>query len=144
MKFVVVESPFATNTITLPGGRQHEIEQTENVTYARACLHDCLVSYGEAPYASHLLYPQPGVLDDDVPHERDLGIKAGLEVGRKADLRIFYLDRGFSSGMAWALRFALEIGQECEVRRLGGEWDLGWEPGLGLSGLVERVREQRR
>lgn len=141
MKFVIVESPFATNTITLSNGTEYQVTQEWNVQYARACMHNCLAIHGQAPYASHLLYTQPGVLDDDVPDERRLGISAGLEIGRKADLRIFYLDRGFSSGMQWALKFALEIGQECEVRRLGGSWDLGWEPDLALKGLTERLRE---
>ena len=141
MKFVIVESPFATNTITLPDGTEHEVKEWGNILYARACMHDCLVSHGEAPYASHLLYTQEGVLDDTVPTERDLGITAGLEIGRKAELRIFYLDRGFSSGMRWALKFALEIGQECEVRRLGDGWSVGWEPDLTLERMIERVRE---
>lgn len=141
MKFVIVESPFATNTITLPNGTEHVVEEWGNILYARACLHDCLVNHGQAPYASHLLYTQEGVLDDAVPAERELGIKAGLEIGRQAELRIFYLDRGFSSGMKWALKFALEIGQDCEVRRLGDGWGVGWEPDLTLEGMIELVRE---
>ena len=43
------------------------------MAYARACVADCL-RRGEAPIASHLLYTQPGVLDDDVPEERAQGI----------------------------------------------------------------------
>jgi hypothetical protein len=41
---------------------------------------------GESPIASHLLYTQPGILKDDVPEERPLGIEAGLawrSVGRR-------------------------------------------------------------
>jgi hypothetical protein len=34
------------------------------------CLHDCLEP-GEAPFASHLLYTQPGVLCDGVANERE-------------------------------------------------------------------------
>lgn len=141
MKFVILESPFATNMIELPDGGQYEVTRESNITYARRCMHDCLVNHGQAPYASHLLYTQEYVLDDDVPEERELGIKAALEIGRKADLRVFYVDRGFSSGMRWALKFALEIGQECEVRRLGGAWDLGWRPDLDLQDLVALLRE---
>lgn len=56
MILVLLESPYAGNV---------EL----NVTYARACMRDCL-KRGEAPFASHLLYTQPGVLDDLVPNER--------------------------------------------------------------------------
>ena len=66
MRLVIVESPYAGDV-------------EENVRYARACLADCLAR-GEAPFASHLLYTQPGVLDDDVPGERALGIAAGFAV----------------------------------------------------------------
>lgn len=55
MRMVIVESPYAG-----------DIER--NVAYARACIADCL-KRGEAPFASHLLYTQPGVLDDGVPAE---------------------------------------------------------------------------
>jgi hypothetical protein len=40
---------------------------------------------GEAPIASHLLYTQPGVLNDGVPAERAHGIEAGLAWLRAAD-----------------------------------------------------------
>jgi len=49
---------------------------------------------GEAPYASHALYTQPGVLDDSIPVERETGIEAGLEWGAKADATVVYVDRG--------------------------------------------------
>jgi len=148
MDFVVVESPFATSTIFLPEGTDHiltaeggfVITQHWNVQYARACLHDCLVRHQEAPYASHLLYTQEGILNDNVPAERDLGIRAGLEIGRAAKRRIFYVDRGFSRGMDWGLNFALEIGQPCEGRRLGGSWDLGWEPDFDLDAMTRILR----
>ena len=140
MELVIVESPFATNTITLANGVEHTVERDDNVAYARACLHDCLVNHGEAPFASHLLYTQEGVLDDDVPGERDLGIRAGLEVGRLAARRLFYVDRGFSAGMGWGLRFALEIDQVCEIRRIGGPWDLGWDRDVTLESLIASLR----
>lgn len=140
MDFVVVESPFATAKITLASGVEYEALQADNVAYARACMHDCLVNHGEAPFASHLLYTQEGVLDDDVPDERKLGIEAGLEIGRSAKKRVFYVDRGFSSGMKWGFQFAQEIGQVCEIRQLRGEWDIGWARELALETLMERLR----
>lgn len=133
MDFVVVESPFATNTITLPNGTQREILREDNIAYACACLRDCLVNQGEAPFASHLLYTREGILDDDIPDERTMGIQAGFDIGRKARRRLFYVDRGFTAGMRLAYWFAQEIGQECVLRRLGAPWDLGWDPNFSLS-----------
>ncbi len=86
---VIIESPYA-------GG----IER--NVAYARACVRDSLMR-GESPIASHLLYTQPGILNDDIPEERMLGINAGLEWESVADKHIFYIDYGISTGMQYAL-----------------------------------------
>ena len=52
---VLLESPYAG-----------DIEA--NLSYARACMRDCF-ERGEAPFASHLLYTQMGVLDDTIPAE---------------------------------------------------------------------------
>lgn len=104
MKLVVVESPYAGDIAA-------------NVEYARACMRDCL-ERGEAPIASHLLYTQPGVLRDDLPEERQLGIDAGLAWGAKADLVAFYVDRGWSPGMIAAREHWLRVGVRIESRRL--------------------------
>ena len=145
MDFVIVESPFATRKIPLRSGGVYTAEEGENILYARACLKDCLTKHQEAPYASHLLYTQEGVLDDQVPSERDLGIRAGLEIGRLAKCRIFYLDRGFSKGMLWGYKFAQEIGQQCKMRFLGPEWELVDLPtrGLSLEEIAERAKDAR-
>lgn len=87
----VIESPYAGETAA-------DVEA--NVAYARAAMADAF-KLGYAPFASHLLYTQPGVLDDKVPHERALGIKAGFEWREAAGLTIVYVDRGISRGM-WA------------------------------------------
>lgn len=80
---------------------------------------DCLLR-GEAPIASHLLYTQPGVLDDDVPNERALGIAAGLAWAKVADARVFYMDLGMSRGMQASVD-GTGLGV-FEFRRLGGDW----------------------
>lgn len=112
MKLVLVESPFA-------GWGQTEIErkacEQANTEYARRCMADCL-KRGEAPYASHLLYTQDHVLDDDVPEERKLGIEAGLCWGAKAAKSVVYIDRGFTKGMAKGLRRTFDDGREFELR----------------------------
>lgn len=104
MRLVLVESPYAGDV-------------EANVTYARQCLADCL-SRGEAPFASHLLYTQPDVLNDDVPAERSLGINAGLEWGRRADVTAVYVDRGISSGMRFGLIAAEDARRPIEFRTL--------------------------
>lgn len=91
MKLTVIESPYAG-----------EIER--NLRYVRACMSDAL-SRGEAPFASHALYTQDGVLDDAIPEERKAGINAGFEWGKHADIVAFYVDLGLSNGMLKAIEF---------------------------------------
>lgn len=110
MKLVIVESPFAAST---------KDELARNVKYARACLADCL-KRGEAPFASHLLYTQPGVLDDRIPAERTQGIEAGLAWGRLADLTAIYTDLGLTAGMIRGIERAEAQGRPMEHRRIPG------------------------
>lgn len=101
---VIVESPFAGDVET-------------NTAYARAALHDCL-SRGEAPLASHLLYTQPGVLNDDVPEERVWGIEAGLAWSNVAEATVVYDDLGVSRGMQYGIERAKLDGRPIEFRQL--------------------------
>lgn len=89
MKKVILESPYA-------------VFVERNIQYARMCVKDSL-HRGESPIASHLLYTQDGILDDLIPEERKLGIDAGLEWKSVADLHVFYVDYGYSSGMKYAM-----------------------------------------
>jgi hypothetical protein len=109
-----VESPYASNN---PDG------VGINVDYARACLRDCL-QRGEAPFASHLLYTQRGILDDSIPEERALGIEAGLCWGRFAQATVVYVDRGVSPGMAEGIARARSECRPVELRALSPETDL--------------------
>lgn len=86
---VIVESPYAGNVF-------------KNLTYLRFCLHDC-IQKGEAPFASHGLYTQPHVLNDNEPEERKLGIECGYAWYEAVDKVVFYRDLGMSNGMALAL-----------------------------------------
>jgi hypothetical protein len=104
MRLVVLESPYAGDV-------------QRNEEYARCCLRDSL-HRGEAPIASHLLYTQPGVLRDDVPEEREQGIKAGLAWADLADAMVVYTDFGISKGMAVAVAFATERNVPVEYRSL--------------------------
>jgi len=107
MNRVVVESPY-----------KGDVER--NTRYARACMADCFAR-GEAPFASHLLYTQEGVLDDDVPAERELGIEAGFSWSVVADLTAVYTNLGISEGMAAAIEIAFESGRIIEYRTLS-DW----------------------
>lgn len=118
MKLVLIESPLAAKTPEL-------VEL--NKAYARAAMRDSLYR-GEAPFASHLLYAQDGILDDNIFFEREKGIEAGLLWGAKAELTVVYADRGISKGMERGISRAQAEGRPVEVRLLGGKWALKSEP----------------
>ena len=101
---VILESPFAGDV-------------EKNVKYARQCVLDSL-SRGEAPIASHLLYTQEGMLNDDIPKERELGINAGLVWKEVADKHVFYVDYGYSKGMIYAKNYATKNKIIVEERKL--------------------------
>lgn len=109
---VVVLLPMSTKLVIIESPYAGDVEQ--NLVYARACLRDSL-ERGEAPIASHLLYTQPNVLDDNVPIERLWGIDAGRRV---ADLHAFYVDRGWSIGMRAAQVFCIDNNKPYEIRSL--------------------------
>lgn len=104
---VVVESPFAGSS---PEDREI------NITYLRSCLHDCIVHRTESPYASHALLTQPGVLNDDIPDERSLGIQAGFLFREVCARSVFYLDRGWSKGMQAGFEDAANKNRAIEFR----------------------------
>jgi hypothetical protein len=91
-----------------------------NEAYLRRCLADSLAP-GEAPFASHGLYTQPGVLRDDDPEDRRRGIEAGFAWGEVADTVVFYTDHGMSTGMALGLERANRSGQRVEFRTIDEE-----------------------
>ena len=106
MKLVIIESPYAGDV-------------EANTEYARACVRDSL-GRGEAPIASHLLYTQPGILDDNIPDERQWGIDAGLAWREVAQMTIVYDDRGITKGMKYGIAKAEQAGIPVEYRQLSG------------------------
>lgn len=104
MKLVIIESPYAGD---LEG----------NLSYARACMSHSL-SKGEAPFASHLLYTQPGILDDTIKEERLKGMVAGFSWMTKAELVAVYIDRGITAGMKEGIKRASELKIPTEYRNL--------------------------
>ena len=102
---VVLESPYAG-----------DVER--NIAYARRCVADCL-KRGESPIASHLLFTQPGILRDEIPDERRLGIEAGLSWIHVADLMVVYTDHGISDGMEAGMQRARRYRVPIELREIG-------------------------
>lgn len=111
MRLVILESPYAG-----------DVER--NVTYARRCVRDSLLR-GEAPIASHILYTQPGILDDDIPEERQHGIDAGLAWRAVAHGSVVYTDLGISKGMEYGIKAALSAGISVEYRTIEKNDDRG-------------------
>lgn len=104
MRLAIIESPYAG-----------DIEA--NTEYARRCVRDSL-DRGEAPIASHLLYTQPGILNDDIPTERQWGIDAGLAWRVVADVSVVYTDNGITRGMEYGIAAAEAAGIPVEYRTL--------------------------
>lgn len=101
---VIVESPYRGDV-------------DGNLTYLRRCMRDCVLR-GESPYASHGLLTQPGVLDDNNPAERELGIELGFAWRDVSNMSVFYVDKGWSAGMWQALVQCGKAGARFEIRRL--------------------------
>ncbi len=110
VKRVVIESPFTGDV-------------EKNTRFLRACLRDSL-QRGEAPYASHGLYTQPGVLDDLNPREREQGIEAGFAWRTIADATVVYTNLGISMGMNFGIQHAKDNGVPIFYRKLPEDWDL--------------------
>ena len=101
---VIIESPYAGDIKT-------------NTRYLQAAMRDSVLR-GESPYASHGLLTQEGVLDDNDPVERDIGIKAGQRWLVVADIVVVYTDLGISSGMAMGIEAANNIKKPVVLRTL--------------------------
>ena len=100
---VIIESPYAG-----------DVER--NKRYLAACMRDCLMNHGEAPFTSHGLYTV--ALDDDKPLERDAGINAGFSWAVVAEYVVVYYDFGVSGGMKLGIANAEKLGLPVEMRRI--------------------------
>ena len=61
-----------------------------------------------------------GVLDDDIPEERELGIRAGFMYREVAHLTAVYTDLGISGGMKLGIEHAEGVGRPIDYRTLPG------------------------
>ena len=107
-RLVIIESPFFSKFVE---------EIVRNVEYARKCMKDCL-SMGEYPFASHLLYTQYGITDEEIPEERELGMEAGFAWGKFAEATVVYIDLGITEGMKKGIERAKQEGRVVEYRKL--------------------------
>lgn len=101
-KRVILESPYAGDV-------------EKNRLYALECLRD-MFSRGEAPFASHLLYPP--ILIKWTQEERKNGIKAGLSWYQSAELCAVYVDNGITEGMKLGISTAKSLRVKIEYRKL--------------------------
>ncbi len=109
MRRVVIESPYGSDDDRI-------VER--NVRFLQACMHDAFVNHNEAPFASHGLYTQPGVLDDRDPAQRELGIQAGFLWRDAAEATIVYTNLGITKGMQYGIQHAEERGHPIVYRVL--------------------------
>jgi hypothetical protein len=101
---VILESPFVGDL-------------KRNINYAKLAVRDSLMR-GESPMAPHLLFPQPGILKDEVSEERKLGILAGLAWTEVAEAVVVYVDYGVSSDMMAGIQKANEENITVEFRKI--------------------------
>jgi len=135
---VIIESPLAPRPI--PEGLQKllgsevrrfqgiwdQAEITRHQLYARRLMAWALAN-GLAPLASHLLYAHPDVLDDRVPSERRLGMRAGFAWFHGARGAVVGLDLHISGGMGEGIARHIHAGNTLYLVQLG----IGWEQGHG-------------
>ena len=99
----ILESPYSGNV-------------ERNRLYAVQCLQDML-KRGEAPFASHLLYPK-GFLEYSTEN-RDAGMRAAFAWTPVAQQVIVYTDLGLSSGMIRGIARAEGLELPVIRRKLG-------------------------
>jgi hypothetical protein len=116
---VLIEAPFAART---------RADRKRNDAYLIAAMRDSLAR-GEFPYASALVFANSGVLDDNDPEHRTLGIEAGLAWGKMASLTACYVDNGLSDGVRLGIERAKKEGRPVELRHVTGwQWPPRSEP----------------
>ena len=120
LRVTVYESPFAARTFD---------QFARHVAYIRLLTRLGAQLYGEAAIASHMIWTQPGVLRDDDPEERALGIDCGLAVALLACNghvgHVYWTDLGWSGGMlrsAESMRErGLPINERSLIATMGGD-----------------------
>lgn len=107
---VVLESPLKGNYF-------------RNMRYLKAAMRDSIFTHGEAPFASHAIYPF--CMDDRSIEERSIGMEMGFVWGALAKTCVVYEDLGITEGMQKGISLWVSRGLEVEYRRIGLGWDFG-------------------
>lgn len=102
MKIAYICSPYSAAT---------QVDRKRNLDYAKR-LTKYALECGYAPIAPHLYIAQ--LLNDNEPSEREIGMKAGIEMLRLCDVIIVGKKYGFSQGMNEEIRAASTIGVAVE------------------------------
>lgn len=110
----IIESPYA--------GEGDDL--VRNILYARFAMKYAL-DRGFAPFASHLLYTQPGILDDKVRTDRLLGCAAGFEWGGHAQRVMVFYDLGITEGMRYGIEAHTSRGIKVTFHSIDG-WAKYW------------------
>jgi hypothetical protein len=117
MKLTVVESPLrGIPPERCPAFLRPFVERVlreRNRHFAFRCVR-AEIDRGRAPFASHVFFDQPGLLDDANPKQRTAGMAIGQAWSAVDQCRVrkFYLNRGHSSGMEFGKTKAREF---CQV-----------------------------
>jgi hypothetical protein len=105
---VILESPLSAVT-------RAAIEFNKN--YAKRAMRDSL-QRGESPFASHLLFDQPGLLDELEVKDRLLGMAAGQAWYCCAEKIVIYEDYGISAGMQAGIDLGVKLRIPLEFRKI--------------------------
>lgn len=103
---VILESPFRESS---PGPKRGR-----NKRYLRRALRDSIFNHNESPFASHEMFTR--ALDDNEPHERQLGINLALPWLAAAEKMVVYADLMISTGMQQSIARAVELKIPIEYR----------------------------
>lgn len=104
---VYVCSPFRADT---------KAEKKRNREYAKWLTRQVLLN-GDSPITPHLYMTK--CLDDDIPDERSLGMRAGKELIKRCSLLLVGEMYGISKGMKEEIEFAEAI--KIQIMRVNGE-----------------------
>lgn len=125
MRRVLIESPYRGD-VESPDDLARVVAR--NRRYLDRCIRDCLMR-NESPIASHKTLVD--VCPDDVPEERERGIRAGFAWRGVADATVIYTDHGISHGMKLGIEDAqreqdrryraFESAHHVEYRQIGAE-----------------------
>ena len=99
----------------LRGMKPYSAEQYERNLHLAAVYCAEVASEGHVPIAPHLYFSE--FLDDEVPEDREAGIRMGQEVLKICDeVWVFGAESGIGDGMAAEIKLAESLGKPVKYR----------------------------